>query len=137
MQEYSPASVIQSADRHPEDYMSDDPTGTRIRCHRASGSNQRRDSGCLSLVALAKRACNQINGGAPRRSVRRSRASGNPGISVTCPAPPLSRGRRIRAGAQLDDRLEGGGSGLAALLVPAFAGHDDEVGECRTLEAYD
>jgi hypothetical protein len=32
----------------------------------------------------------------PKRSLsRRSRASGNPGISVTCSGPPLSRGRRV------------------------------------------
>src|SRR5262249_52740632 len=45
------------------------------------------------------RGCNQINAGASGQFVRRSRASGNPGISVTCPGPPLSRGRRSFGGA--------------------------------------
>ena len=56
-----------------------------------------------------ERACNQIGAGVPSPLFRRSRESGNLGISVTCPlfmpgagsGPPLSRGRRREKAANL------------------------------------
>jgi len=60
-----------------------------------------------------ERACNQIGAGVPSPLFRRSRESGNLGISVTCPlfmpgagsGPTLSRGRRIWVCVELDHRL--------------------------------
>jgi hypothetical protein len=47
------------------------------------------------------RGCQEIRRCPTDLSVRRSRASGNPGVSVTCPGPPLSRGRRLERAANL------------------------------------
>src|SRR5215471_7321337 len=47
------------------------------------------------------RGCQEIRRYPADLSFRRSRESGNPGVSVTCPGPPLSRGRRLERATDL------------------------------------
>jgi len=81
MQEGSRASAIQSADRHPEDDMSDDPTGREFDAIELVVSTKWRDSGCLFLVAPAKAAAQGY-----RRCARRHLFQ--PGASSGCPLSP-------------------------------------------------
>jgi hypothetical protein len=76
------------------------PTGPRF----ARPEDRLRRCPCGNWVP-GLRACNQISAGVPSLLFRRSRESGNLGISVTCPGPPLSRGRRTWVCVELDYAL--------------------------------
>src|SRR6516164_9737328 len=88
------------------------------------------------LVMPAKEAVRKSGQSLVGLLFRRSRESGNPGISVTCPGPPLSRGRRLEKAANLVTPAKAGirGAILRArpplqardrLWTPAFRGSDD------------
>jgi hypothetical protein len=54
------------------------------------------------------RGCQEIRRCPADLSFRRSRESGNPGVSVTYPGPPLLRGRRLERAADLNTLFRGG-----------------------------
>src|SRR5271169_1619487 len=63
-------------------------------------------------------AVKELSRSTQHRSSRHSRASGNPEISVACPGPPLSRGRRFGGPvAFLHTLFRGGDEGKAAGVV--------------------